>query len=243
MTDTALFENAPKKTHDEVLRLIEAASPDGKIMDVPSGSGSFARRLVQGGYAVIAGDVVDHGAVEGVEFQQVDMNHPLSAADQSIACITCIEGIEHLERPFDFIRECHRVLTDDGMLVITTPNASALRSRWRFFLTGFHNKCKYMLDESAPTPLHHINMLSFPELRYLLHSNGFKIETIGTNRIKGINWLYLPIAGIQYLVTKWVNARAKRTDINPALSDEVLSQMMTLPALLGESMIVSARKA
>ena len=110
-------------------------------------------------------------------------------------------------------------------------------------MTGFHNKCKYMLDESSPNPLHHISMLSFPELRYILHTSGFRIESITTNRIKGINWLYLPFAGLQYLMTRFVIARAKPIDIDRPLSREVLSQMMSLPLLMGESMIISARKA
>lgn len=242
MPDQSLFENAPKQTHDRVLELLSAVGPDaGAVLDIPSGSGAFAKRLVGLGYQVFAGDVVDHGQPDGVTFQQANMNEPLDMPDHSVSCVTCIEGIEHLERPFDFVRECHRVLASDGMLVITTPNTSALRSRWRYFLTGFHNKCKYMLDETAPNPLHHINMLSFPELRYLLHTNGFQVETITTNRIKGINWLYLPFALVQIAMTRIGIARAKPTDINPMLSREVLGQMTTLPLLLGESMIVTAR--
>ncbi|MEO0366699.1 MAG: class I SAM-dependent methyltransferase [Pseudomonadota bacterium] len=242
MSELPLFENAPKHTHNRVLELLKDVRPDaGRVLDIPSGSGAFARRLVELSYQVYAGDVVDHGQPEGVTFQQANMNEPLDMADDSVACVTCIEGIEHLERPFDFVRECRRVLQPDGLLVITTPNTSALRSRWRYFLTGYHNKCKYMLDENAPNPLHHINMLSFPQLRYLLHTNGFRVETITTNRIKGINWLYLPLALVQLIATRIGIARAKPSDIDPALSHEVLRQMTSLPLLLGESMIVTAR--
>ena len=88
----------------------------------------------------------------------------------------------YIERPFDFVAECRRVVRDDGWLVISTPNISSLRSRWRWLLTGFHNKCKTPLDETRPDPLHHINMLSFPKLRYLLHRNGFSIAEMRRGR-------------------------------------------------------------
>ena len=238
----ALFENAGKNTHNKVLQILQEIAPTGRVMDVPSGSGAFARRLVELDYDVIAADVVNHGDIEGAEFHTVDMNQPLPFPDGSLGCITCIEGIEHLERPFDFVRECERVLRDDGCLILTTPNTSAIRSRWRYFLTGFHNKCKYMLDETAPNPLHHIGMLSFPALRYMLHTSGFEIQKIETNRIKGISWFYAPVAIFQYLLTRFNIRKAKPADINPDLSRQVLSQMMTKSLLFGEAMIVAATK-
>ena len=236
------FENAGKNTHNTVLEIIQSTRQSGRIMDIPSGSGAFSRRLVKAGYRVVSADVVKTEDIPGVEFFVADMNEALPLEDSSLDCITCIEGIEHLERPFDFVRECERILNDDGHLIITTPNTSSIRSRWRYFLTGFHNKCKYMLDETAPNPLHHINMFSFPALRYMLHTNGFSISLIRTNRIKAVNWLYLPLALVQYGVT-WLNVRrAKPIDVNRELSDAVLGQMTTLPLLLGESMIITATK-
>jgi 2-polyprenyl-3-methyl-5-hydroxy-6-metoxy-1,4-benzoquinol methylase len=235
-------ENAGKNTHSKVLEILRTTQPTGPVLDIPCGEGTFARTLASDGYDVVAIDIVQRENVTGVDFRQADMNEPLPLADNSVDRITCIEGIEHLERPFDFIRECHRVMTNDGLIILTTPNISSIRSRWRWFLTGFHNKSKYALDETDPNPMHHINMLSLPSLRYLLHTNGFYIERIDTNRIKAINWIYLPLAPFQYLVTKGVNRKAKPQDVNPDLSKQVLQQMMTLPTLLGESIIILARK-
>jgi len=36
------------------------------------------------------------------------------------------EIIEHLERPIDFLRDCHALLTDGGALVLSTPNPHSL---------------------------------------------------------------------------------------------------------------------
>ena len=96
--------------------------------------------------------------------------------------------------------------------------------------------------KSPPNPLHHIGMLSFPALRYMLHTNGLEIQIIDTNRIKGISWLYAPIALVQYVLTRLNIRKAKPADINAGLSEEVLTQMMMSPLLFGEAMVVAATK-
>ena len=41
-----------------------------------------------------------------------------------------------------------RVLRPGGLFVLSTPNVSSLRSRFRFLLTGGHNRFKLPLDEA-----------------------------------------------------------------------------------------------
>jgi len=233
--------NAGKHTHARAFALLQGLLPSGRVLDVPCGEGSFTRRLVEAGYDVVAGDIERDPKLPAVEYSRVDMNRPLELDDASVNAVVSIEGIEHLERQFDFIRECRRVLRRDGALIITTPNISSARSRWRWLLTGFHNKCKFPLDETNPEPRHHISMISFPELRYMLHSNGFRISQVTTNRIKGISWLYVPLIPIQHVMCRWVFSRAKARDINADVNRSVLEQMMTLDVQLGETLIVSAR--
>ena len=48
-----------------------------------------------------------------------------------------VEGVEHLEDQFAFVRECWRVLKPGGRLLLSTPNILGLASRWRYFWTGF----------------------------------------------------------------------------------------------------------
>jgi 2-polyprenyl-3-methyl-5-hydroxy-6-metoxy-1,4-benzoquinol methylase len=243
VVDESVQGIASSNIHNKVLEILCARASSGRVLDAPCGQGVFARRLATAGFEAVGIDVEAQTREPEFEFHEADITLGLPLADGSVDYVMSIEGIEHLEKPFDFVRECYRVCAADGILIMTTPNISAIRSRWRWFWTGFHNKCKYMLDEDKPSPLHHINMFSFPKLRYLLHTCGFSIEVVTTNRVKPINWLYLPFVPLIYLASRIGIAKASRGDLVPELSLEVLRQMMTVPILFGECTIVIARKA
>ena len=234
-------ESASLGAHDTVFQLLEAVVPKGRVLDVPCGSGAFTKRIAACGYAVTAADIAAHPAVPADCFRTADMNERLPFDDASFDAIVSIEGIEHIQRPWDFVRECRRVLRDEGYFIITTPNVSSLRSRWRWFLTGFHNKAKYPLDERNPAPRHHINMISYPQLRYMLHTQGFVIERVTTNRIKPANWIYLPAVPLQWASTALAFPAGVRGKQHGAVIDAVRREMLRAPLLFGETMIVAAR--
>jgi 2-polyprenyl-3-methyl-5-hydroxy-6-metoxy-1,4-benzoquinol methylase len=234
--------NAAKNTHNVVLRELLSRVSAGVVLDAPCGEGFLADRISDAGLEVIGLDIDTPRAGRKFEFRRADLSATLPVSDCLVENVVSVEGIEHLERPFEFVRECRRVLRDGGLLIITTPNISSLRSRWRWFLTGFHNKCKYALDEAHPNPLHHINMLSYHKLRYMLHTNGFRIEKVTTNRVKPINWLYWPVVPLIYAVSRLVIAAADEREIDRRLSLEILKEMMKPALLFGELMIIVARK-
>ncbi len=175
---------------------------DKVVADIPSGSGAFIQRLKDAGFReLIAIDIENILQIEHDKFVQADMTKPFPISDKTCDILVCIDGIEHIDEQFFFIKESHRILEDEGEIVISTPNISNLRSRWKWFITGHHHKCNSPLDETNPNPLHHIGMISFAELRYMLHSNGFIIEDIRTNRIKPIAFIYSIFLPFIYLTT------------------------------------------
>ena len=239
--DKKIPENTSKNTHNVVEKLITEHRCQ-RVLDIPAGAGAFTQRMQNQNIEVHSADIEDILMVDNDQFKIADMNFPLPYEDNFFCGIACIDGIEHLERPFDFVRECCRVLKKEGCLVISTPNISALRSRWRWMLTGHHNKCKSPLDETNVTPLHHINMFSFHRLRYVLQSNGFKIDSIETNRSKIISYLYAPWIPLTYLTTKRVYRKEERDPQQRIRNKEIMKQMYSLPLLFGEAMIVRAVK-
>ncbi|AKD03127.1 class I SAM-dependent methyltransferase [Pontibacter korlensis] len=234
--------NTSKNTHEEVFTLIPG-NKDATILDIPSGAGAFTQRLKDNGYKnVVSVDVVNNLQIEHKQFIQGDMTAPLPFEDNFFDVVVCIDGIEHISKQFDFAKEVNRVLKPGGYFIVSTPNISSFHSRFRWLLTGHHNKCKSPLDEQRPNPSHHIAMISYPELRYLLHSNNYRIDNIATNQVKPVSWLYLPLVPLSYLTTKLVYNKEEKNSGQLVRNKEIASQMHSKEILFGETMIVRAQK-
>lgn len=229
-----------RNTHNVVEAMLAAESGVFSVLDIPCGRGGLSRRLAARQMNVLAADCAWNPNLPGVTYIATNMNDPLPIATATLDAVACVDGIEHIERQFDFVRECHRVLRPNGLLIVSTPNISSLRSRARWLFTGFHNKAKLPLDEQNPQPRHHIQLLSFAELRYLLHSNGFIITEIRTNCTKSANWLYAPLLPLVYLVTRWVMWRDRRYQHHKAVCADTVKQMLLPAVVFGETIIVKA---
>lgn len=225
-----------------IFRLIKTPI-DGHIVDIPSGAGAFVQRLLDNQYRnVTAIDIENILEIDHKQFEQGDMTKPLPFADASVDVVVCIDGIEHINKQFFFVSEVNRILKSGGQFIVSTPNISALRSRVKWLFTGHHHKCNSPLDENHPSPLHHIGMVSFPEIRYMLHTNGFRIETIATNRIKTISWLYILLVPFTWLFTSLVYRKAAKREDTDTQNMEIKKAMFSKALLFGETMIVCARK-
>lgn len=230
---------ASLNTHAVVFDLLRERIKAGCVLDIPCGAGAFTQRLLETRlYRVAALDLQRHPALPDIDFRPGDMNDRLPFPNNCFDAVVSIEGVEHIQQPYCFIRECNRVLRPGGLLIVTTPNISSLRSRWRWFLTGFHNPCP--LDEQNPIPGQHVPMLSFPELRYVLHTSGFRIDRVSTNRSKPTSWLYGTLLPLQFSFSLLALRHAAKNEQHRRQIVDTLRQMMSVPILFGESMIVVA---
>lgn len=235
-----IAENTSKNTRNVAAELL---GEDVKvILDLPCGEGAFSKRMRDRGADIFSADCLNIIKIPNPQFAIVNMNERLPYADATFAAVVCIDGIEHIERPFDFIKECRGITRPGGMLIISTPNLTALRSRWRYLLTGFHQGEKSPLDESQYTPYHHLSLVSFPDLRYRLHANGFRVSAVRTNRVKLISSLYLVLAPLAYLVTVLAFIKEEKAEHVREQNREIVKQLFTDPVLFGETLIVKATR-
>lgn len=194
--------DASPETHDLVLHWFEGLDR-GRVLDCPSGRGALAHELAAAGFSVTAADLGSGGEGRGYRRIRADLNRPLPFAPGSFDVVACVEGIEHLERPVDALREFRRALRTGGTLVLTTPNILHLGSRVRLLLTGFWTSAPRPFDgRREPNGFEHIMLMGYPLLAYFLARAGFTIERVETNRVvKGsLPWAWL--APVVTLLTK-----------------------------------------
>jgi SAM-dependent methyltransferase len=212
------------------------------VLDAPCGEGALALMLREKGIHVRALDI-DQAAASllGDAFQIADLNQRLTLPDKSFDVVVSVEGIEHLENPHSFLREVHRVLKDDGRLILTTPNIVSLRSRVRFLGSGFFHRDSMPLNETARHGLHHIGLRSFPQLRYDLHTLGFQLEEVASTHIKHVSYLYAIFIPWMFLYTL-IAFRKEKDRIQRKRNREILRTLYSRHLLFGENLVLLARK-
>ena len=152
-------------------------------LDLPCGTGIFSSRLAEEGFRVVSMDIVRdrHFLFDERRLVIADLNGGIPLADGSVDVISAIEGIEHLENPSSFLRECRRVLKADGHVLVTTPNVDSFRSRRKRFLDGYYAFFNPVDSGTrASGHLHPIDMVFF---RGAADRGGFRIVDIAVNRI------------------------------------------------------------
>jgi SAM-dependent methyltransferase len=178
--------------HERVLEIIKEF-PRGKLLDIPCGQGALSSELMTMGFEVYCGDLNPAWfKLKSGHIHVLDLNHPLPYKTTSFDCVTCVEGIEHLENPHLLIREIGRILKPGGSIVITTPNIMNIKSRLYFLLRSYFNNFRYFPQPSDQRGLLdlHVNPIPFGELRYILNRYGFRVETVSCNRYtKKYPWL------------------------------------------------------
>lgn len=217
--------------------------PGARILDAPCGAAAaLTLALRERGFDAIGADI-DHDAAKrlGAAFAKANLDAPLPWPDASFDAVVSTEGIEHLENHFSFLREIHRILRPGGVLVLTTPNIAALRSRVRFFGSGFFGRDGRPLNESARHPLHHIGLATFPELRYELHVSGFRLTEVRHTHIKPISYLYAIYAPWMWLYTR-IAFRKEKDPAQRKRNKDILSTLLSPSLLFGECLLLVAKK-
>ena len=177
---------AHEKTHQKVLEIFARFAGRGRLLEIPAGEGALAWQLHKLGYTVTAGDIDPRFfKVEPIPCVSLDLNRRFPIKDDQFDFISCIEGIEHLQDQFQFVRECRRVLRPGGWLVLSTPNILNLASRVKFLLSGFYSLVPRPINEFSVAPVFdHINPVTYYQLRYMLHTQGFRITRVTTDLIR-----------------------------------------------------------
>jgi ubiquinone/menaquinone biosynthesis C-methylase UbiE len=108
------------------------------VLDVASGTGYGSRLLAEAGAARVAGlDIsseavcyaTEHYRAGNLSFRVGDAEH-IEVDSGTVDVVVSFETIEHLARPEQYLAEVSRVMTRDGLFLVSTPNRR-FASPWR----------------------------------------------------------------------------------------------------------------
>ena len=158
------------------------------LLDVGCGDGTVSRLFLEAGLRVfgvdIVPDFVEEAANRGIEAQTADVSSDgLPFPRQEMDVIYAGALIEHLYDPEFFLKECHRVLKEEGLLVLSTPNVASLTSRLRMLLG---RGPKFYASALSWEFGGHIRIFTAGTLRRLLEENRFAVEEITSNLVSFI---------------------------------------------------------
>lgn len=153
------------------LTLLEDLSPSGRLLEI--GSEGFMCRVIQDMYPDLEIDITASEGFNGFKFFDIDLEtQEIPVEDSTYDFILCCEVLEHMDvDPMFLLSEINRVISDDGSLILTTPNiTSANNVKKMVFGYDPYFFLQYRKDKS---PYRHNYEYSVHTLRCLLKSAGF----------------------------------------------------------------------
>jgi 2-polyprenyl-3-methyl-5-hydroxy-6-metoxy-1,4-benzoquinol methylase len=140
-------------------------SETSRILDAGCGEGVFVKKYLKRGYNISGidlnyeSDYVSRGDI-------TQLAHPPDTFD----AVLCLDVLEHLTFPDQtkVLQQFHKILRNDGKLLISVPNLSHIGSRFHFFFRGDLKRtdCEY----------NHISERPYREWIALIDENGFSIN-------------------------------------------------------------------
>ncbi len=103
--------------------------------------------------------------------------------NKSIDIVMAGELVEHIYNCGHFITEVRRVLRDDGVFILSTPNICSLKDRFKVFFGKIPTQsCRFSSDDNSDYQ-NHVNDFNLTEIKRLLNDFGFEIVKKQTNGI------------------------------------------------------------
>jgi 2-polyprenyl-3-methyl-5-hydroxy-6-metoxy-1,4-benzoquinol methylase len=153
------------------------------VLEVASSSGQAIREIAKSGYCTVASDVallpLKHCARIS-SCVQFDVSQKFPFESHSFNAVFMGEIIEHVFDTGLLLKECNRVLCDDGVLIITTPNLGGLQDRIALLLG-------YAPRQVNPTHDYlnlHIRPFTFKLLRRVLREAKFEVHELRSNFVR-----------------------------------------------------------
>jgi len=172
------------------------------VLDCGAGHGAFTKELYENGYDVSACDLFPEiFYYDKLECKKADVTVSLPFEDDQFDAIVAMEIMEHIQDHEVFFAESNRILKKDGAVYISTPNVLSLKSRIRYFFTGFFYSFKPLEIENYDG-LQHVASLTLDQYDYLAVKKGFKRAEYAFDKRQTTSMLLMVLYPVLWLMSK-----------------------------------------
>lgn len=155
--------------HEQLEKIIlETLRRGSRILDFGCGEGALSERLKDDGYDVYSVDIDAKSFKAGTEFEQLDFNNAKETEvfyekhREEFDLVLGIEVIEHVENPWEYIRNLKKMVKTNGYILISTPNITSYYSRIRFLFYG-----RFTQFNDIDREYGHINPVAIDEIEWI----------------------------------------------------------------------------
>ncbi len=133
------------------------------VLDLGCAMGAYLRQFGPGSIgADVSRPNLDHCSRLGLHVVSADLNRELPFASASFPAVLCSHVLEHVDAPINLLRECHRILQPEGLLVLGLPIETSLVNWLRGHRYFYHHPG-------------HLYSFSLENIDVLLQKTGYKM--------------------------------------------------------------------
>ena len=158
------------------------SAPAGRVLDLGGGIGATgaALKAARGATFVAVADLVADNAVEGVDvaisgnLEDPAFLRTLLKDNGPFDTILCLDVLEHLRDPWDVVRELHKGLAKDGVIVASIPNVNHHSLVFPLMFRG-----RYELQDAGLLDRTHIRWFTRESAIAMMTGSGLTLESVG----------------------------------------------------------------
>ena len=154
---------------ERALRILQKNVPkNARVLDAACAFGDLLALLDQSNFITYGIDISEYALKRAkkntrAELVLGDLNKTLPYKSNFFDAVFALDVIEHLESPYRFLLESHRILKKKGILFVQTPNINS------FFEKIYKDKWFAYSDET------HLHLFNRKSLRFLVQKSGFSV--------------------------------------------------------------------